>query len=541
MTDKTELERLEVMVKMLMDEREAEKAAREAQEKKDTQIVPVMHIQTEDVNRYLLKFVEIANNLKLYNVQDDAIRVRLFPFSLIDSAKELFECMPTKRVSTWKDMVAAFLDKYYPSGTILKLKSEIFRFMQGHDEPLHEAFARFKALLRKCPNHGANGGFLRKTGLDAMPVIEEFATNSMGWSKERHNSRRVAAIEKAEESSFAKEWPSSNHQTRHSYPSYGRCQLRATRAAPTDPYNNNYRPNQGDGFNVSNGGVVELIKKEEKYDQGIMKILEMLVQDRKTHGTKIRVVEASLNNLEQGISTIATAVSNIQTQMDQVHKKIEEDKAKRSATEEAEAPAKQELVRHNGIVLPFQPSKQFKLEEQFKHFLNMFCKVHTNIPLVESLQEIPRCSIGEGKVNKALCDLGASINLMPLKYYEKLNIGPLKTSDVIIRYFLATCKALIDVGRGEITIRHNYNRSTYKIESEMFKYEEAQQAKMERECRVVMMTDTSMPFRPLEGEDSSNPSIFVVHTLPQEKPKKKKKDKKKPPTLAGPEVYVIKN
>lgn len=39
-----------------------------------------------------------------------------------------------------------------------------------------------------------------------------------------------------------------------------------------------------------------------------------------------------------------------------------------------------------------------------------------------------RCSIREGKVDKALCDLGASINIMPLKYYEKLNIGPLKTS-----------------------------------------------------------------------------------------------------------------
>ncbi|XP_042065519.1 uncharacterized protein LOC121809035 [Salvia splendens] len=216
----------------------------------------------------------------------------------------------------------------------------------------------------------------------------------------------------------------------------------------------------------------------------------------------------------------------------------------RPATEEAEAPARKELVRHNGILLHFQPKKKFKLEEQFKHFLNMFCKVHTNISLVESLQEIPRfakllreavmrkkkptkvdlklqhhcseiiqreravkqrdpgqfiirCSIGEGKVDKTLCDLGASINIMSLKYYEKLNIGPLKTSDVIIRlaenstiktvgmiedvlvkvddfnfptdfiildmkvdknvplilgrYFLATCKALIDVGRGEIT------------------------------------------------------------------------------------------
>lgn len=65
----------------------------------------------------------------------------------------------------------------------------------------------------------------------------------------------------------------------------------------------------------------------------------------------------------------------------------------------------------------------------------------------------------------------------------------------------------------------------------MFKYEEAQQAKMERECRVVMMTDTSMPFRPLEGEDSSNPSIFVVHTLPQVPIKSKLKHAKT--SLAG--------
>ena len=59
--------------------------------------------------------------------------------------------MPTEKVSTWKDIIAAFLEKYYPPGTILKHKSEIFQFIQGPDEPLYEAFARFKALLRKCP------------------------------------------------------------------------------------------------------------------------------------------------------------------------------------------------------------------------------------------------------------------------------------------------------------------------------------------------------------------------------------------------------
>ena len=107
--------------------------------------------------------------------------------------------------------MATFLDKYYPSSTILKLKSEIFQFIQRPDEPLFEAVAHFKGLLRKCPNHGftvdhqvgilyngfneqicamldsgANGGFQRKSGADAVAVIEEFATNNHGWSKERH-------------------------------------------------------------------------------------------------------------------------------------------------------------------------------------------------------------------------------------------------------------------------------------------------------------------------------------------------------------------
>ncbi|XP_047979178.1 uncharacterized protein LOC125221090 [Salvia hispanica] len=145
-------------------------------------------------------------------------------------------------------------------------------------------------------------------------------------------------------------------------------------------------------------------------------------------------------------------------------------------------------------------------------------------------QFIIRCRIGEAKVDKALCDLGSSINLVALKYYEKLNIGPLKTSDVTLRLadnssiktvgmiedvivkvddfifpadfimldmevdknvslilgrdFLATCKALIDVGRDEITISDNYSHSTYKIESEMLKFEEAKRVKMERQCRA---------------------------------------------------------
>ena len=49
---------------------------------------------------------------------------------------------------------------------------------------------------------GENGGFLRRSGEDSITVIEEFATNSKEWSKERHNMKRIAAIEEAEEISL---------------------------------------------------------------------------------------------------------------------------------------------------------------------------------------------------------------------------------------------------------------------------------------------------------------------------------------------------
>ncbi|XP_042009889.1 uncharacterized protein LOC121758566 [Salvia splendens] len=183
-------------------------------------------------------------------------------------------------------------------------------------------------------------------------------------------------------------------------------------------------------------------------------------------------------------------------------------------------------------------------------------------------QFIIRCSIGNGKVDKALYDLGASINIMPLEYYGKLNIGPLKSTyvclrmvdniatkavrvidDVLVkvddfifpadffvldikvdkqvplilgRNFLATCKALIDVGRGEITISDHGGKSTYYIESAMLKDEEARRAKKEEYYRMVMMCDKSKLFDQKKGEDPSNPSIFIVYPTPTSQETKRK-------------------
>ncbi|KAL1559151.1 hypothetical protein AAHA92_09525 [Salvia divinorum] len=198
---------------------------------------------------------------------------------------------------------------------------------------------------------GVNGGFLRKGGREAMEVIEEFAANGRGWSKERHNMKRVATIENKEEIDLAKELAAlrvrmdkmDNTHRDEATPPTSVISLAPKDAPPTigdvnyvqnsggsNRTFNNYRPNQGGGFNVSKGGVVEPPKKDEKerYEQGIQKILEAMQEERKANDTKIGVVEARLNNLEGGLNTIVTTVIAIKIQMDQIQKQAEEKRAK---------------------------------------------------------------------------------------------------------------------------------------------------------------------------------------------------------------------
>ncbi|XP_074370557.1 uncharacterized protein LOC141711774 [Apium graveolens] len=125
--------------------------------------------------------------------------------------------------------------------------------------------------------------------------------------------------------------------------------------------------------------------------------------------------------------------------------------------------------------IPFpQRLKNCKLEKQYEIFLKMFCEIHISIPFVDALAQIPLyakfmnevlsnrkkfeevktitlheectsviqytippklkdprifslpCTIGEIGIKKALCDLGASVSLMPLSIYKRLNLGELK-------------------------------------------------------------------------------------------------------------------
>ncbi|KAL4342362.1 hypothetical protein GQ457_08G031200 [Hibiscus cannabinus] len=142
----------------------------------------------------------------------------------------------------------------------------------------------------------------------------------------------------------------------------------------------------------------------------------------------------------------------------------------------ADGPAKAD-EDHN-IPLPTTSQKQ---DYQFKKFLDILKQVHINLPLVEALQQMPNyakflkdmvtrkkrieefetaaatetclalmhnkvpakktdpgsftinCLIGHNYPTKALCDPGASINLMPKSVFQKLGIKEAKPTTVMLQ------------------------------------------------------------------------------------------------------------
>ncbi|XP_048494419.1 uncharacterized protein LOC104887343 [Beta vulgaris subsp. vulgaris] len=132
--------------------------------------------------------------------------------------------------------------------------------------------------------------------------------------------------------------------------------------------------------------------------------------------------------------------------------------------------------------IPFpQRLKQTKSDSEFHKFLKMFKQLHINIPFIDALMQIPSyskflkeimskkkklekyetialseecsaviqkklppklkdpgsfsipCTIGDNKFSKALCDLGASVSLMPLSICKKLGLHNIKSTTVSLQ------------------------------------------------------------------------------------------------------------
>ena len=93
----------------------------------------------EDPNLHLSVFLEVCDTLKINGESIDAIRLRLFPFSLRDKARAWLHSLPPGSISTREELTKAFLAKFFPPSKTASLRNQITSFTQREDRTLYEA------------------------------------------------------------------------------------------------------------------------------------------------------------------------------------------------------------------------------------------------------------------------------------------------------------------------------------------------------------------------------------------------------------------
>ncbi|XP_042051734.1 uncharacterized protein LOC121797065 [Salvia splendens] len=620
---------------------------------------------TEDPNKHLTKFIQICNTTKINGVTDEQIRLRVFPFSLEDDAKDWLDSMEPNSIHTWEAMVEKFLEKYYPPSEALKRQSEIISFEMTPQESIRGAWERFKGLMKRCPNHGLNpthqvlafyrgclpeakrelnlsagGSLLKKGEAEAMEVIEKVTSNDEGWNNEWSRVHRVAsATESSQMDSMYKQMELLHkkldlmgmrpvvHEQQESVEDVSYIHQGG------NSYYNNSRPNQGVEVTISLGTRRILIcrmgtptipcshhrgsqfPKSHKNMEHTNQRLEKVENDVHSMTVHMKGLEMLMSQIAQAVSSqhkpeqfpgqsnvnpkdckaiyLRSGTSYESSPMPEVEAKGVPDK-KEEEEMEMKSPHMQSEVQPEAIAsptpkevkIPFpQVVQKKKLDEKLVKFLEIFKRVHLNIPLIEALQQMPgylkflkeivskkkrlvdyetvnltencsaiiqqkmpakmkdpgsfniSCVIGNDRQTKALCDLGASINLMPLSFFRKLKFGVLKPTtftlqmadksvkypnglleNVLVRVndfifpvdfvvldmkedpnvplilgrpFLATGKALIDVTKGELTLRHGNKTVILSLLDKMKRHEVEESKRVEEvplkveKCKMI--------------------------------------------------------
>jgi len=111
-------------------------------------------LPNEDPYAHLATYIEICNTVRVARVPEDAVRLRLFSFSLSGEAKRWLHSFKGNSLRTWDEVMENFLKKYFPKSKTAEGKAAISSFHQFPDESLSEALERFRNLLQKTSTHG---------------------------------------------------------------------------------------------------------------------------------------------------------------------------------------------------------------------------------------------------------------------------------------------------------------------------------------------------------------------------------------------------
>nr|GEU39619.1 reverse transcriptase domain-containing protein [Tanacetum cinerariifolium] len=135
-------------------------------------------LEKDNPHDHIRWFNKITSTIKYKDVPNSAIKLMLLPLSLAGAARRWLEKEPPRSILTWEDLVSKFLNEFFPPSRTINLRNEISNFQQRFDESFHEAWDRYKDLLRACPHYGFTELHQLNTFYNALNTVDQHSLNA---------------------------------------------------------------------------------------------------------------------------------------------------------------------------------------------------------------------------------------------------------------------------------------------------------------------------------------------------------------------------
>nr|GEX35194.1 reverse transcriptase domain-containing protein [Tanacetum cinerariifolium] len=384
------------------------------------------------------------------------------PHDHIRAARRWLEKEPPRSITTWEDLVSKFINEFFPPSRTTNLHNEILNFQQWFDESFHEAWDRYKDLLRACPHHdftelhqldtfynalnpadqdslnaAAGGNWLERSTQDVLTIIENkskqtsaVTTAMTAMLKQFQATPPPAPLKDVEEVCVTCAAVNYNQGNSGYRPQGIANQIRPPGFAQPNVQNNQNRfgpPqgfNRGNNFNHEQSYQATTQQNQNFHLSELEKIKRMNEANMKAMQTQIDMVKNELRNEMK--SSIQTSLSNQTNEIKNMMASLLQMNTASgwgSLPSNTVANPKGELkaiTTRSGLVTdgPTVPTPPKSITPEVDERV---VETFTDPDLAMYTIKVPppplKC--------KALDDLGASINLMPLSVWKKLGLPEL--------------------------------------------------------------------------------------------------------------------
>uniref|UniRef100_A0A2N9GKN7 Retrotransposon gag domain-containing protein n=1 Tax=Fagus sylvatica TaxID=28930 RepID=A0A2N9GKN7_FAGSY len=434
------------------------------------QLLPKFHgLDSENPYLHLKEFDEVCATLQYNNVTDDVVRLKLFPFSLKEKAKSWLHSLRPNTIRTWQEMTREFLKKFFPTHKTNTLRKNIMHFSQKENETFFQCWERFKDLLLACPHHGKC--YMSRP---MWPML-------IGGPSVRLILKLIILIGKTTPILVGGMGPPlmNPKDLLHMHPMYHHIR-RALRIHCRSFIQGQTQINQAVMQDIQElkNSVGRIDSKLNVREKGTFP-----AQPQPNPKTQFVVNEVQNPHIEH-VKAITTLRSGKVIEKD-IPKKVLPSKENQETKDDDGPNDKENKEDEERVFKPVAPFPQallaHKKKETNQDILNVFRQVKVNIPLLDAIQQIPSyakylkdlctvkrkhhvqkkaflteqvsailqcntpvkykdpgcptisCIIGNFNIDRALLDLGASVNLLPYSVYEQLGLGELKPTKVVLQ------------------------------------------------------------------------------------------------------------